>query len=152
VACVKDDTQPTVVLRIPNNTPVLGTLSETAGKPIADILGINPSQLSIDVVKVPAQSLNEILLNDVHWILPCFELLKIDTEWTEDAVLAGFDLTFWLPHVVMVEVNNDAMSTRIAPYMASYHCVGLHAVNQIYVRDAEDVERMRNIMIEVGLK
>jgi FkbM family methyltransferase len=55
--------------------------------------------------QVPACSLNAILENAL-WD-PHFELLVVDVEGGEQAVFDGFDVAYWQPQVMIVELHQD---------------------------------------------
>lgn len=85
--------------------------------------------------QVPAMMLDALL---EQFKIDAIDLLSVDTEWTNSAVLKGFSLHKHRPRVVVIEVGDG-----VKEGMAGYHFIREYHSNLFYVRDSADVERMK---------
>jgi FkbM family methyltransferase len=94
-------------------------------------------------IEVPMTTLNSLL--DERKVPVGFDLLVVDVEGYEGAVFEGFDLTHWLPKMLIVELSDthpdlsvtacdDAwLSTRIQA--TGYRIVYKDAINTVFVNE-----------------
>ncbi len=100
------------------------------------------SLISDQQVEIPQITLNDFFKNNS--IKPHFELMSIDVEGYELNVLKGFDIDFWKPKMVIIELhdqNYDYVDTwskmnEIVDYMekAEYRIVYKDFTNTVYVK------------------
>ena len=97
--------------------------------------------LTSNTITVEAQTLDQILAE--HNVEPGFEVLMIDVEGFESEVFSGFDLNYYRPKMIIVELvdlHPDLASTRLsdaATYMmlleADYITVYKDSINTVLV-------------------
>lgn len=92
---------------------------------------------------VEVYPLDTILLNQAGWLRPGFELLVIDVEGHEPAVLGGFEIGYWRPQLVIIEAHEfhdrpgmNAHAPAINAYfkLAGYTRIYADSINNIYLR------------------
>ncbi len=92
-------------------------------------------------IRVPVQTLPQLLLE--YDVEPEFDLLVVDVEHHEMAVLKKFNLTYWKPKMCIVETHEgqvDPMVNFMAPaineYFANFGYKKIHFdnINSIFVR------------------
>jgi FkbM family methyltransferase len=133
-----------IQLLIPNGVAVLGSTNPVR-KGIGHILGIQPHQINYNKVCVQTDYLEDAM--DTAWIgLPMtYELLSVDTEWTELDVLKSASLDRCAPEVIVVEANDGTFAAEIENYLVDfgYHLCGfVGGINYFYVNDKSKVNKM----------
>lgn len=93
-------------------------------------------------VSVPMQPLNQIL-QKISAPSP-IDIVSIDVEGAEFAVLDGFDLEFYRPRVLVIEANGSAFNHKLDCYMRQrrYVKAGRLASNNFYCRQRRDAIRL----------
>jgi FkbM family methyltransferase len=100
-------------------------------------------------VEVPLRTLDRILREaDAPTGL---ELVSIDVEGSELAVLAGFDLARWRPRVVIAEANDAESAAALCSFMgaAGYELArAIGGANHLFARSLVDVRALRDARID----
>lgn len=139
-----------IQLLVPNGVAVLGSTSpKRAG--IGRILGIQPGNVKYQNYTVAAERLCVTL--ERGEIPPNFDLLSIDTEWTELEALASARLGIHHPEVIVVEANDSDFAKEIENYLiaAGYHLCGfVGGINYFYVDNESNVTRMSEAIAHVA--
>lgn len=137
-------------LYIPAGTPVLGTTRQGMDAEILRILG-REGDLHYTTIEVWQMTL-EVVLQQCHAPVD-FDLLSIDTEWTEGDVIRGIALDKWRPKMLVVEANNqpELEQVREAVFLQSNHQIGyvycgFIAVNHVWLRADLDVSKAKDLL------
>jgi len=80
------------------------------------------------------------------------ELVSVDVEGTELAVLRGFDLAHWRPRVVIAEANDAASAVRLQAYMeaAGYALARvMGGANHFFAALAADARALRDAPVDL---
>ena len=153
-----------VQLLVPCGVAVLGSTSPSR-KGIGQILSINPSNVSYQKHSVQGEPLGVILepmfpeLDSFNeWTDgglahdPVYDLLSIDTEWTELDVLKSAMLYKFIPEVIVVEANDSVFAGEIREFLeiAGYCLCGfVGGINYFYVAKKTNVKRMSEAIAHV---
>jgi FkbM family methyltransferase len=135
-----------VQLKVPNNTAVLGSVDQN-DEGVARILGVHHQNIKYKKHRVKAQPLWRTLQTAGFGGKASYELLSIDTEWTELDVLKSATLHWYTPEVIVVEANDKTYAAAIKDYLLDYHyhlCGYVGGINYFFVKDDDQVERMRD--------
>jgi FkbM family methyltransferase len=83
-------------------------------------------------LSVPATTLDALL--DGHD--GTIDLVVLDVEGTELAVLEGFDLEFWQPRVLLIEDSSAGADRSVERHLQQrgYRCAGMFFGNDLYIR------------------
>jgi FkbM family methyltransferase len=139
-------------LRIPNGTAVLGSTNPVRSG-IAQILQIPDEYVSYDDHVAMALPLMDILDECFQTIAFRYDLLSVDTEWTELEVLKSAHLSKYSPEVIVVEANNNHYAEKIEAYLTGesyYRCGIVGGINYFYVREKANVDRMKEAITHVA--
>jgi hypothetical protein len=82
-----------------------------------------------------------------------YDLLSIDTEWTELDVLKSARLDLYRPKVIVVEANDSKFANEIKEYLTGYDyhlCGFVGGINYFYVNDKSNIERMSEAIAYVA--
>jgi len=122
-------------LHVPNGFNVLGSLTDQYRKEMANILRIPQVNLKLATFEVPVMPLRDILANAGWPVGSWYEVLSVDTEWTELDVLKGAGLGEYVPEVIVVEANTRALGLDLKDYMARQgydYCGIVGGINHFY--------------------
>lgn len=153
LACVSDETTASVTFY----TEPLGLLSGIQGDREDDVRRRYERRgLQFDgfeSITVPAMTLNQILVAHLPVNTP-IDFISIDVEGTELAVLQGLDLQRYPARVLVIETNTPADRETMKAYLTTkgYHFARRRGVNDFYVRDLTDVDRLRGIAIDCQIE
>ncbi len=104
-------------------------------------------------VEVPALTLNAALQTHLppHTAL---DFISLDVEGTELEVLRGLDLHRYRPRVLVIEANTAQDRETLSAYLATfgYSFARRREVNTFYVRDADDIDRLRALRIDCSIE
>jgi FkbM family methyltransferase len=151
VASVNHDPR-LIELLVPNGTPVLGSTRPTRDG-IAQILNIPADNVNYNKYTVQATRLGNTLYHYWHGFPANYDLLSIDTEWTELEVMKSADLSKYSPEVIVVEANNKEYAEKIEDYLTGegyYRCGIVGGINYFYVREKANVDRMKEAITHVA--
>jgi FkbM family methyltransferase len=100
-------------------------------------------------IEVPLRTLDQILRDaDAPTGI---ELVSIDVEGSELAVLAGFDLAWWSPRVVIAEANDAPSAASLCASMdtAGYQLARvIGGANHLFARSRSDVRALRDARVD----
>jgi len=98
-------------------------------------------------IQVPVRTLDDMLAEADAPV--GMELVSIDVEGYELAVLRGFDLAHWKPRVLLLETDKDGGSDEVFKYLRArgYHPSRTVGVNTVFTRTAMDAWRVRLVRI-----
>jgi FkbM family methyltransferase len=133
-------------LIIPNGVAVLGSTSQKPIKQgIAQILSIPTDRVSYQTQNVCCEQLSITLMRSGFTPGKKYELLSVDTEWTELEVLKSAHLDTYRPEVIVVEANSSEFAGEIEKYLKKrgyYLCGFVGGINYFYVNKQSNVSKM----------
>lgn len=147
-ACVGNDNLMNVTLEVERSGLLSTVVMQDEGRHEVDEV--------TDVRKetVRAVTLNKILMENLP-VGKNIDLVSIDVEGNEVDVLAGFDVAYYKPRVVILEANTPVAEQRLMNVMCvmhSYIFARKLGVNMIFVRDSIDEKKIRNVAIECSIE
>lgn len=120
----------------------LTTASEETNLEYLDVEWAKPATVEANIT-VKSMKLDTVL--NQNNITPSFDVLMIDVEGYENKVFEGFDLDFWQPRMMIVELSDthpDLKSSRYSHSELSNHIVSRKyrivfkdSINTVFVRD-----------------
>lgn len=153
VACVGDEDKKTIEF----HEEAMGLFSGVAGARENEVSeGYQQMGLTWNGFKkitVQASTPNAILKKHVPHGTE-IDFISIDVEGTELEVLRGLDLTVFRPRVLVMEANTEDAVSDLSVYLAEFGYVEARrmAVNIFYVRNQEDVDRLRKIALNCKIE
>jgi FkbM family methyltransferase len=139
-------------LFVPNGTVVLGsTCPDRDG--IGRILGIQPGNVQCKVFRVNSEPLSDTLTCSGFANMDTYDLLSVDTEWTELDVLKSAQLEKYIPEVIVVEANDRSRADEIKQYLTAHGywlCGFVGGINYFFVNRRSSVERMERAISDVA--
>jgi FkbM family methyltransferase len=134
----------TVNLFVPNGTEVLGSTKPDRDG-IGRILGIQAANVRCKTFRVKGERLAATLERSGFESGDRYDLLSVDTEWTELEVLKSARLDKYYPDVIVVEANDNAKADEIKHYLDQcgyYFCGFVGGINYFFVNDQSTIDKM----------